>query len=107
MKLRIVVAGLLTASCFAQAQAAEINLLTTGAFKQVVLALVPDFERQTGNKVIVTNDTAGGVKARIEKGEAYDIAVATPKILDELASGGKIEKASETKLANVGIGVVV
>ncbi len=91
----------------APTQAAELKLLTTGAFKQVVLALVPDFEKQTGNKVVVANDTAGGVKARIEKGESYDVAVATPKILDELASSGKIQKSSETKLANVGVGVVV
>jgi molybdate transport system substrate-binding protein len=107
MRLRIVIAGLLAASCFAQAQAAEINLLTTGAFKQVVLALVPDFERQTGNKVVIVNDTAGGVKARVQKGEPVDVAVATPAILEELAGAGKIVKGSEVKLANVGIGVVV
>jgi molybdate transport system substrate-binding protein len=109
MRLRMVIAGLLAASCFgyAQAQAAELKLLTTGAFKQVVLALVPDFERQTGNKVTVINDTAGGVKARVEKGEEFDVAVATPKILEELAVEGKIIKGSEAKLANVGVGVAV
>jgi molybdate transport system substrate-binding protein len=107
MRLRIVIASLLAASCFAPAQAAELKLLTTGAFKQVVLALVPDFERQTGNKVIVTNDTAGGVKARVEKGEEIDVAVATPNILEELAGEGKIVKGSEVKLANVGVGVAV
>src|SRR5690349_9125043 len=107
MRLRIVIAGLLAACCFAPAQAAELKLLTTGAFKQVVLVLVPDFERQTGNKVIVTNDTAGGVKARVEKGEEIDVAVATPKILEELAGEGKIVKGSEVKLANVGVGVAV
>jgi molybdate transport system substrate-binding protein len=103
----LAIAALLAASCGLPVRAAEIKLLTTGAFKQVVLALVPDYERQSGNKVVVMNDTAGGVKARIEKGESYDVAVATPKILDELATEGKIQKGSETKLANVGIGVVV
>ena len=52
------------------APAAEVKLLTAGAFKQVVLALVPDFEKQTGHKVLVDNDTAGGLKKRIESGEA-------------------------------------
>lgn len=87
--------------------AAELKILTTGAFKQVVLALVPDFERQTGHKVVVTNDTAGGVKARIQKGEDADVAVATPAILSELAGEGKIVKSSETDLASVGVGVAV
>ena len=32
------------------ARAAEIKLLTTGAFKPEVLALVPDFEKQAGDK---------------------------------------------------------
>ena len=109
MRARIGIAGLLAACCLGPAytQAAEINLLTTGAFKQVVLALLPDFERQTGDKVVVTNDTSGGVKARVETGESIDVAVATPAILDELMRAGKVEKGSEVKLANVGIGVVV
>jgi molybdate transport system substrate-binding protein len=70
--------------------AAEIKVLTTGAFKQVVLALVPDFEKQTGNKVVVDNDTAGALKKRIEGGEAFDVAVITPVVVDELAAKGKI-----------------
>ena len=108
-RIRIAFAVLIAAALAtpAAAQAAELKLLTTGAFKQVVLALMPDFERQTGHTVVVTNDTAGGVKARIEKGEPYDVAVATPKILEELVSGGKIQKGSEVKLANVGVGVMV
>jgi molybdate transport system substrate-binding protein len=103
----ILVAAAFAIGCAMPAQAAELKLLTTGAFKQVVLALVPAFERQTGHKVTVANDTAGGVKARIEKGESFDLAVATPKILDELVGAGKIDKGTPTKLANVGVGVVV
>ena len=41
------------------ATAAEIKVLTAGAFKQVLVALVPDFEKQTGHKVTVENDTVG------------------------------------------------
>jgi molybdate transport system substrate-binding protein len=99
--------ALLTACSALGAHAAELKLLTTGAFKQVVLALVPDFEKQTGHKVVVANDTAGGVKARIEKGDDVDVAVATPGILKELAAAGKIQAGSETKLAQVGVGVMV
>jgi molybdate transport system substrate-binding protein len=43
----------------------------------------------------------------VEKGEDIDVAVATPKILNELAAGGKIQSGSETKLAQVGVGVIV
>jgi molybdate transport system substrate-binding protein len=84
-----------------------VKVLTAGAFKQVVLALVPDFEKQTGNKVVVDNDTAGGLKKRIEGGETFDVAVITPAVLDELAGAGKIAAGSRVNLAGVGIGVVV
>jgi molybdate transport system substrate-binding protein len=89
------------------AGAAEVKVLTAGAFKQVVLALVPDFEKQTGNKVVVDNDTAGGLKKRIESGEAFDVAVITPAVVDELAATGKIAAGSRVNLASVSIGVVI
>jgi molybdate transport system substrate-binding protein len=87
--------------------AADVKVLTAGAFKQVVLALVPDFEKQTGNKVIVDNDTAGGLQKRIESGEAFDVAIITPTIVDGLAASGKIVPNSRVNLATVSIGVVV
>jgi len=87
--------------------AAEIKVLTAGAFKQVVLALVPDFEKQSGHKVVVDNDTAGALKKRIEGGEAFDVAVITPAVVDDLAARGKIIRGSKVNLATVGVGVVV
>src|SRR5665647_483643 len=104
--------AVLTAVCVvvggaAGAAAAEIKVLTAGAFKQVVLALVPDFEKQTGHKVIVDNDTAGGLKKRVEGGEAFDVAVITPGVVDDLIGKGKIAAGSRVNLASVGVGVVV
>ena len=89
------------------ASAAEVKVLTAGAFKQVVLALVPDFEKQTGTKVLVDNDTAGGQKKRIESGETFVVAVITPAVVEELAGAGKIANGSRVNLATVGVGVVV
>jgi molybdate transport system substrate-binding protein len=94
-------------SSVASSSAAEVKVLTAGAFKQVVLALVPDFEKQTGNKVVVDNDTAGGLQKRIESGEAFDVAIITPAIVDGLAASDKIVPNSRVNLATVSIGVVV
>ena len=41
------------------AQADTIKVLTTGAFKQVVVALVPGFEARTGRKAGAGRITAG------------------------------------------------
>jgi molybdate transport system substrate-binding protein len=73
----------------------------------VVLALVPDFERQTGHKVTVQNDTVGALTKRIEGGEAFDLAVLTPAAVNDLAGKGKFVAGSRKNLARVGVGVVV
>ena len=89
------------------AGAAEIKVLTAGAFKQVLLALLPDFERQTGHKVTVENDTVGALSKRIEGGEAFDVAVLTPAAVISLTGKGKLVDGTRSNLARVGIGVMV
>lgn len=89
------------------ARADTIKVLTTGAFKQVVVALVPAFEARTGHKVEVQNDTAGALAKRIAGGEGFDVLVLTPAGLKTLAAEGKVVPASVTPLAKVAIGVAV
>src|SRR5436190_1558992 len=59
----------------APAGAAELKVLTAGAFKEILLATVPDFEKATGHKVTLVNANAkliqgGAVAEHIAKGEA-------------------------------------
>jgi len=91
----------------APALAAEIKVLSAGAFKPVVVALVPEFERQTGHKVTVDNDTAGGLARRITGGEAFDLVVIPPGGIDPLVKAGKVVDGSGVRLARVAIGVAV
>ncbi len=102
-----VIAGALSLAGLPPASAAEIKVLTAGAYKQVVLALLPDFEKQTGNKVTVDNGTTGQLKKRIEGGEAFDLLVITPAVVDEMIASGKLVAGSRVNLASVGVGVVV
>lgn len=99
----MMIAGMLWA---APSSAAELKVLTTGAMKPVVLALVPQFESQ-GHKVTVDNDTAGALVKRIEGGEAFDVAIITPGAVDALIAKGKVATGTRTNLARVGVGVVV
>ena len=87
--------------------AAELTVLTAGAFKPVVSALVPTFEAQTGHTVRVENDTAGALQRRIAHGERFDLVVLPPAALESLARAGKLAGANPTSLARVGIGVAV
>ncbi len=91
----------------AAAQGAEVKILTAGAMKAVVLELAPQFEKETGHKLVLDNDTAGGLAKRIKGGEAFDVAVITPGVLGDLAKKGKVVADSRVNVARVGIGVVV
>jgi molybdate transport system substrate-binding protein len=101
-------------ACFAafavgapMACAAEIKLLTAGAMRAVVVAVLADFEKQTGHKVSLDNDTAGGLSKRIDGGEAFDVAIITPAVVDDLAKKGRIVPGSRIDLAKVGMGVAI
>jgi molybdate transport system substrate-binding protein len=85
----------------------EIKMLHAGAFTQVVRAVVPEFEKKTGHKVILHRDTAGALAQLIERGEAFDLAVMTPEAIDKLGAKGKFVPGSRTDLARTGVGVVV
>jgi len=90
------------------AAAADIKVLTTGAYKPVVTALVPLFEKDTGHKVTVDNDTAGALVRRVEGGEAFDVLILTPAALTDLAKKGRVAAdPAPLGLAKVGIGVAV
>jgi molybdate transport system substrate-binding protein len=89
------------------ASAADIKVLTAGAMRGVLAELLPRFEADTGHKVSLDNATAGALAQRIEGGEAFDVAVITPKVIDGLTGNGKIVPGSRVDVAKVGIGVAV
>jgi molybdate transport system substrate-binding protein len=89
------------------ARAAEIKVLTAGAMKAVVLAVAPAFEAATGHTLVIDNDTAGGLARRIAAGEAFDAAVVTPRVIDDLIAAGKIVAGTRADVATVGMGVAV
>jgi molybdate transport system substrate-binding protein len=89
------------------AVAAEIKVLTAGAFKPVVMALAPEFEKHSGHKLTVVNDTAGALVRRISDGETFDLVVLTPAAIEQLTQAGKVSAGSSARLARVAIGVAV
>jgi molybdate transport system substrate-binding protein len=90
------------------ANAADITVVSGGAFKQVLTALIAQYEKETGNKVTATYQTVGQHLALIRDGkEPFDVAILTPEAIDGLAKDGKVVPGSRADLAKVGVGVVV
>jgi molybdate transport system substrate-binding protein len=96
----------LLALATAQAHAADLTILTAGAFRQVVVAVVPGYERDTGNHVVVKNDTAGALIKRIEAGETFDLLIVPKPLMKQLATSHLVVDEG-IPLASVGIGVAV
>jgi molybdate transport system substrate-binding protein len=102
MRIFLVVLSVLAG--IGSATAADLKLLTAGAYKPVALALIPEFEKRTGHKVTVENATAGALQKRIAAGEYFDVVVMPPLVLGQFL-GGRVVESSARPLAQVGIGV--
>ena len=105
--LRALTALVLLAIPTTSTSAQSLKVLTVGAFKPVLLAVIPVFEANTGLKVDLQNDTAGALLKRLQSGEAFDVVVLTMPALNTLSSEALVEPASVAAVAKVGIGVAV
>jgi molybdate transport system substrate-binding protein len=104
--LKLLIGPALLAGVLGGARAAEVTVLTAGAFKQVVMAAAPAYKEATGNTLRVDNDTAGALARRVAGGEAFDLLILPAPVLAELAAKGLLAGAA-TPLASVGVGVAV
>jgi molybdate transport system substrate-binding protein len=86
--------------------AEEIRVLSSLGIKAVVEDLAPKFEKTTKHKVTTVFDLASALKAKIDLGEPFDVAILTPALLDELIAKGKVASASKSVVARVGLGLM-
>jgi molybdate transport system substrate-binding protein len=94
-------------SSLSAANAAEIRIISSNALKTVLQELAPAFEKATEHKLVFTWGAAVPLKAQIEKGEAFDLAVLTSSGIDDLIKQGKLVAATRANLATSGAGVAV
>src|SRR4029077_12893563 len=69
--------------------------------------LEPQFERATAQKLVVEYDGSSQLKRRLEAGEAFDIALIYPELIDALVKQGKLADGTSTAIARVLIAVAV
>ncbi len=89
----------------AGARAAEVELTSTIGVKAVVETLAPEFERASGNKLVIAWGVANVLKGQLEAGAPFDVTILTGPVLDALIKDGKVAAASRTEIARSGAGV--
>jgi molybdate transport system substrate-binding protein len=87
--------------------AAEVRLLTAGAMKTMVTELSEGFQKETGHTVVITADTGGGLRKRVESGEKADVLVAPDAVMDALAKSNHVVADTRKDLARTAVGVGV
>ena len=90
-----------------EARAQTITVLSSNATKAVVEDLGPLFEKATTQKIVFKFGNSAELKARIEKGEAFDVAILTAPLVGELVTLGKLAAATRTDVARAGVGMAV
>jgi molybdate transport system substrate-binding protein len=91
--------------CSATPQTDAVRVLSSNGVKAVIDDVRTEIERAIGRPLSIEFSTAASLKTRIEKGEAFDVAILTPALLHELAAEGHVAAASQVNLARSGVGV--
>ena len=95
INFRATTLGILGAFLLAGAAgAAEVRVMISGG-SDGSLALVPEFERTTGHKVLTAygpsmGTTTNAIPVRLERGEPADVLIMVGYALDNLAREGKV-----------------
>jgi molybdate transport system substrate-binding protein len=87
--------------------AAEIKVLASNALKTALEELGPQFEKASEHKLSFTFNAAVPLKAEIEKGVAFDVAILSAPITEDLVKQGKLVAATRADIARSGAGLAV
>ena len=110
---RALALGLLSAVLLTgAASAAEVRVMISGGMTAAYKALVPEFERLTGHKVLTAygpsmGTTTNAIPVRLERGEPADVLIMVGYALGDLVKKGKVAADSTVDLVRSPIGVAV
>jgi molybdate transport system substrate-binding protein len=111
--LRALLLGFATALLLSSAaSAAEVRVMISGGLTAAYKALVPEFERLTGHKVLTAygpsmGTTINAIPVRLERGEPADVLIMVGYALGDLIKQRKAIADSRVDLVKSPIGVAV
>lgn len=88
------------------AQAGEVRVISAGAVKSIVTDLVPAYEKETGNKVVMEFGPMGFVRQKLASDPA-DVVIMSDTVLDDTIAKGGVVAGSRSDIWRTGMGVGV
>jgi molybdate transport system substrate-binding protein len=110
--LSAIVSLLLVAGMASAARANDITVMSSGGFSAALAVLAPEYERMTGDKIIIVSgpsmgNTPQAIPARLARGEAADVVIMVGYALDDLIKQGKVTSQGRVDLAQSRIALAV
>jgi len=86
---------------------AEIKVISGGAMRRFLSEALPPFEHASGYTVAIRYGLTRDMKAAIEEGASFDLALLPRSALDELMQAGKIAAGAVTDIVRSLVGLMV
>ena len=92
--------------------AADIQVITSGAFAEALKSLVPEYEKQSPNKVIISYGSSMGtapdsIPSRLARNEKFDVLILASPSLDDFIKSGAVQPGTRVDLVASVMGAVV
>lgn len=87
--------------------AAELKVIGSPGVRGVVNELAPQFAKATGHKVATDFAVIAVLKRRIEAGEAFDIVIPGPQLIDDLVRQGRVAADAHAEFGRTGVALGV
>ena len=80
------------------AETSPVRVYTSDGFKAALQALRPEIEHSLGRNLAVEFDASKTLERKIEQGQAFDVAILSTNVIDELIQQGKISADTRAEL---------
>jgi molybdate transport system substrate-binding protein len=105
MRTNLILAAMAAATL--AAQPSEIHVLVSNGIRAVMEDVRPQAERAIGHPLAMEFNSSTALKQKMDAGEAFDVAIVTSDLMNQLVKEGKIAGGSSAGIARSGIGVGV
>jgi molybdate transport system substrate-binding protein len=90
-----------------EAMAAEVKVMAGAGMRGAFAELIPQFERATGNKIVIQYAGGATFRKQIEAGDEFDLVIIDSNEVDALIKQGKVDRDTRMDIVRAGIGVAV
>src|SRR5262245_18244296 len=85
----------------------EARVIVATPMKAATTELAAQFERATGNRIVIESAAAPSIIRMIDGGAKFDVIILASELFKELSGQGKIEPDTSTPVARVGICIAI